>query len=47
MALSLVFIDALFVEILQPSQPNGVILSAASLPDNTFTGQAYKISLSD
>ena len=28
------------VEVLQPSQPNGVISSAVSLPNHTFTGQA-------
>ena len=28
------------VEVLRPSQPNGVMLSAASLPNHTFTGQA-------
>ena len=28
------------VEVLRPSQPNGVILSAVSLPKHTFTGQA-------
>ena len=28
------------VEVLQPSQPNGVMLSAVSLPNHTFTGQA-------
>ena len=28
------------VEFLQPSQPNGVMSSAVSLPDHTFTGQA-------
>ena len=27
-------------EVLQPSQPNGVMSSAVSLPDHTFTGQA-------
>ena len=27
-------------EVLQPSQPNGVMLSAISLPNCTFTGQA-------
>ena len=33
---------ALFVcvEVLQPSQPNGVMLSAVNLPNHTFTGQA-------
>ena len=28
------------VEVLRPSQPNGVMLSAVSLPNCTFTGQA-------
>ena len=28
------------VEVLRPSQPNGVMLSAASLSSHTFTGQA-------
>ena len=28
------------VEFLRPSQPNGVMLSAVSLPNHTFTGQA-------
>ena len=28
------------VEVLQPSQPNGVMSSAVSLPYHTFTGQA-------
>ena len=28
------------VEVLRPSQPNGVMSSAASLPNHTFTGQA-------
>ena len=27
------------VEVLRPSQPNGVISSAVSLPNHTFTGQ--------
>ena len=33
---------SLFVctEVLRPSQPNGVMLSAVSLPNHTFTGQA-------
>ena len=30
----------LCVEVLQPSQPNGVMSSAVSLPNHTFTGQA-------
>ena len=29
------------VEVLRPSQPNGVMSSAVSLPNNTFTGQAW------
>ena len=28
------------VEVLQPSQPNGVMSNAVSLPNHTFTGQA-------
>ena len=28
------------VEVLRPSQPNGVMASAVSLPNHTFTGQA-------
>ena len=28
------------VEVLRPSQPSGVMLSAVSLPNHTFTGQA-------
>ena len=28
------------VEVLQPSQPNGVLSRAVSLPNHTFTGQA-------
>ena len=28
------------VEVLQPSQPNGVMSSAVSLPNHTVTGQA-------
>ena len=38
-----VFIISLLVvcvEVLRPSQPNGVISSAVSLPNHTFTGQA-------
>ena len=36
------FLPALFVcaEVLRPSQPNGVMSSAVSLPNHTFTGQA-------
>ena len=29
------------VEVLRPSQPNGVMSSAVSLPNHTFTGQAF------
>ena len=34
-------VDSKFVcvEVLRPSQPNGVMLSAVSLPNHTFTGQ--------
>ena len=32
--------DLVCVEVLQPSQPNGVMSSAVSLPNHTFTGQA-------
>ena len=28
------------VEVLRPSQPSGVMLSAVSLPNHTFIGQA-------
>ena len=28
----------LFVEVLRPSQPSGVMSSAVSLPNHTFTG---------
>ena len=28
------------VEVLRPSQPNGVMSSEVSLPNHTFTGQA-------
>ena len=28
------------VEVLRPSQPNGVMSCAVSLPNHTFTGQA-------
>ena len=43
---SLNFFQAVFtrlfvcVEVLRPSQPNGVMSSAVSLPNHTFTGQA-------
>ena len=29
------------VEVLRPSQPNGVMSSAVSLPNHMFTGQAW------
>ena len=32
--------DSCCVEVLRPSQPNGVMSSAVSLPNHTFTGQA-------
>ena len=39
-----VYLTTLFlivcVEVLRPSQPNGVMSSAVSLPNHTFTGQA-------
>ena len=31
------------VEVLRPSQPNGVMSSAVSLPNHTFTGQGGTI----
>ena len=34
------FILFVYVEVLRPCQPNGVMSSAASLPNHTFTGQA-------
>ena len=36
----LTFCMLVCVEVLQPSQPNGVMLSAVGLPNHTFTGQA-------
>ena len=33
--------DFVCVEVLRPSQPNGVMSSAVSLPNHTFTGQAW------
>ena len=35
-----VFVMFVCVEVLRPSQPNGVMSSAVSLPNHTFTGQA-------
>ena len=32
--------NSMCVEVLRPSQPNGVMSSAVSLPNHTFTGQA-------
>ena len=32
--------DFVCVEVLRPSQPSGVMSSAVSLPNHTFTGQA-------
>ena len=32
--------DFVCVEVLRPSQPNGVMSSAVNLPNHTFTGQA-------
>ena len=34
-----VWLDFVFVEVLRPSQPNGVMSSAVSLPNHMFTGQ--------
>ena len=34
------FVLFVCVEVLRPSQPSGVMSSAVSLPDHTFTGQA-------
>ena len=34
------YYDIVCVEVLRPSQPNGVMSSAVSLPNHTFTGQA-------
>ena len=34
------YLYELCVEVLRPSQPNGVMSSTVSLPDHTFTGQA-------
>ena len=34
------FVCVVCVEVLRPSQPNGVMSSAVSLPNHTFTGQA-------
>ena len=37
----LIFCLFVCVEVLRPSQPNGVMSSAVSFPNHTFTGQAY------
>ena len=34
------FFFCVCVEVLRPNQPNGVMSSAVSLPNHTFTGQA-------
>ena len=34
------FGDFVCVEVLEPSQPNGVMSSTVSLPNHTLTGQA-------
>ena len=39
-SVSIVFYLFVYVEVLRPSQPNGVVSSAVSLPYHTFTGQA-------
>ena len=33
-------VEFVCVEVLRPSQPNGVMSSTVSLPNHTFTGQA-------
>ena len=38
--LGLIYCCCCCVEVLQPSQPNGVMSSAVSLPNHKFTGQA-------
>ena len=35
-----VSLDFVCVEVLRPSQPNGVMSSVVSLPTHTFSGQA-------
>ena len=35
-----IYMKFVCVEVLRPSQPNGVMSSAVSLPNHTFTGQA-------
>ena len=37
---TLVMLNFVCVEVLRPSQPNGVMSSAVSLPNHAFTGQA-------
>ena len=39
-ATSFFFLLFVCVEVLRPSQPNGVMSSSVSLPNHTFTGQA-------
>ena len=36
----LLFSNIVCVEVLRPSQPNGVMSSVVTLPNHTFTGQA-------
>ena len=38
--LNSIYVKFVCVEVLQPSQPNGVMSSAVSLANHTFTGQA-------
>ena len=35
------FVCVVCVEVLRPSQPNGVMSSVVSLPNHTFAGQAW------
>ena len=35
-----IIVKSVCVEVLRPSQPNGVMSSTVSLPNHTFTGQA-------
>ena len=37
----MLWVNYVCVEVLWPSQLNGVMLSAVSLPNHTFTGQDY------
>ena len=40
-AICILFFFFLCVEVLQPSQPNGVMSSAVNLPNHMFTGQTW------